>query len=331
MERLSALLTKQFVEKEAKMKALVNKYMDDKLAETTAVKGNFKVDYDKLEELKENDQLDEAAYTSAKKQLRLKESNLIRSIELQIEKNQKEEDSLLRAELEKKHNAEQVEFRKNVAEEQARLRKSLIQDAKLCSEEQELDKKVLEKYAKNKQDEEAKKLRRIELQKKTIAGQIDAELKNKYGSFDEMLSRQQKEKIEMADQTESLKQKLNERKERMKMRPRDEGLTDEQKEALMNDYKLQLEQLDSAFDAERARQRLYMSQKARAREQGLVKKREAKAKAEAEAQKNAAKSLKKLFGRSDTLVLDDDAENSRLMQKLRSWKVMKKEYENIQF
>lgn len=82
MERLSALLTKQFVEKEAKLKALVNKYMDDKLAETTAVKGNFKVDYEKLEELKENDQLDEEAYTNAKKQLRLKESNLIRSIEL---------------------------------------------------------------------------------------------------------------------------------------------------------------------------------------------------------------------------------------------------------
>jgi hypothetical protein len=57
-----------------------------------------------------------------------------------------------------------------VAEEQARLRKSLIQDSKLCAEEQELDKKVLEKYAKGKQDEEAKKLRRIELQKKTIAG-----------------------------------------------------------------------------------------------------------------------------------------------------------------
>lgn len=98
-----------------------------------------------------------------------------------------------------------------------------------------------------------------------------------------MLQRQQKEKSEISEQAEALKQKLNERKERMKMRPRDEGLTDEQKAALMNDYKLQLEQLDSAFDAERARQALYMSQKARAREQGLQKKRDAKAKAEAEA------------------------------------------------
>lgn len=54
-----------------------------------------------------------------------------------------------------------------------------------------------------------------------------------------------------------------ERKERLKMRPRDEGLTDEQKAALLNDYKAQLEQLDSAFDAEKARQRLVMTQKAR--------------------------------------------------------------------
>ena len=74
-----------------------------------------------------------------------------------------------------------------------------------------------------------------------------------------------------------------------------------------------------------------MSQKARAREQGLVKKREAKAKAEAEAQKNAATSLKKLFGRSETLVIEDENENSRLVQKLRQWKIMKKEYENTQF
>jgi uncharacterized protein YPO0396 len=66
MERLSALLTKQFVEKEAKLKALVNKYMDDKIAETTSVKGNFRIDYEKLEELKERDQIDEDTYTKTK-------------------------------------------------------------------------------------------------------------------------------------------------------------------------------------------------------------------------------------------------------------------------
>lgn len=47
----------------------------------------------------------------------LKEQNLIRSVELTIEKSQKEEDALLKAEMEKKHTAEQIEFRKNIAEE----------------------------------------------------------------------------------------------------------------------------------------------------------------------------------------------------------------------
>jgi predicted phage-related endonuclease len=41
--------------------------------------------------------------------------------------------------------------------------------------------------------------------------------------------------------------------------------------------------------------------------------------------------LKKLFGRPDTLVIEDDNENSKLVQKLRQWKIMKKEYENVLF
>lgn len=119
----------------------------------------------------------------------VKEQNLIRSIELSIEKNQKDEDAILRAELEKKHTAEQIEFRKSIAEEQARLRKSLVGDSNLCAAEANQDRKLLEKYAQQKEAEEAKKLRRIELQKKTFAGQIDAEMKNKYGNFDDMLQR----------------------------------------------------------------------------------------------------------------------------------------------
>lgn len=65
----------------------------------------------------------------------------------------------------------------------------------------------------------------------------------------------------------------------------------------------------------------------------MLKKKEARAKAEAEAAKLAAQagSIKKLFGRGVTLVLDEADENSKLMQKLRHWKIMKKEYESAQF
>jgi len=44
LERLSGLLTKQFTEKEQMLKSLLSKYMDARLAETAAIKANFKLD-----------------------------------------------------------------------------------------------------------------------------------------------------------------------------------------------------------------------------------------------------------------------------------------------
>jgi hypothetical protein len=49
LERLSGLLTKQFTEKEQMIKALLSKYMEARLAETAAIKANFKIDLDKLD------------------------------------------------------------------------------------------------------------------------------------------------------------------------------------------------------------------------------------------------------------------------------------------
>jgi len=49
LERLSGLLTKQFTEKEQMIKALLSRYMEARLAETAAIKANFKLDLDKLD------------------------------------------------------------------------------------------------------------------------------------------------------------------------------------------------------------------------------------------------------------------------------------------
>lgn len=43
---------------------------------------------------------------------------------------------------------------------------------------------------------------------------------------------------------------------------------------------------------------------------------------------NLNKGLSGLFKRSATLVLENEAENSELMRRLRGWKLKKKEYEN---
>lgn len=82
LERMAGLLMKQFSEKEQLLKLLLQKYADQQHAETDAIKKNFKIDKDKLEELK--DSMSEEMYAEAAKQLKLNEENLLRDINLKI-------------------------------------------------------------------------------------------------------------------------------------------------------------------------------------------------------------------------------------------------------
>lgn len=116
LERFGSLLTKQFAEKEQSIKALVNRYMDSRLVEISAIKANFKLECDKLESLLAAGDLKDANYQMAKKVGALKEAEMLRQIDLNLEKAQKDEDASLRTELDKKHLNEQVEFRKMMAE-----------------------------------------------------------------------------------------------------------------------------------------------------------------------------------------------------------------------
>jgi len=53
MERLSALLARQFTEKEQLLKALLQKYMDARLAEEAGIKASYLCDFDKLDQIKD--------------------------------------------------------------------------------------------------------------------------------------------------------------------------------------------------------------------------------------------------------------------------------------
>jgi len=103
----------------------------------------------------------------------------------------------------------------------------------------------------------------------------------------------------------------------------------------MNNYRNQLEMLDSAYAAEQRRQMLAMKQKADQRRIRAQKQKELKEKLEKERAKkglgNAQKSLAGLFTRKATIYLDKEAENSELMKRLRSWKLKKKEYADMKF
>lgn len=53
LERMAGLLMKQFTEKEQLLKLLLQKYSDQEHAETNAIKTNFKIDMEKLAEMKD--------------------------------------------------------------------------------------------------------------------------------------------------------------------------------------------------------------------------------------------------------------------------------------
>lgn len=88
------------------LKLLLQKYSDQTHAETDSIKKQFKIDKDKLEEIK--DQMPEQAYTDTLKNLRLNEENILREIDLKLQNAHKIEESTMRKEVEKKLAAEQV-------------------------------------------------------------------------------------------------------------------------------------------------------------------------------------------------------------------------------
>lgn len=85
MLRLSNLLLRQLLEKESALKLLVKKYVSSRLIEKGHVKTAFKTEYEKLERLNlPNKELEEA-----RNALRVKEANLLRDIDLRLDRVQK--------------------------------------------------------------------------------------------------------------------------------------------------------------------------------------------------------------------------------------------------
>lgn len=169
------------------LKLLLQKYSDQTLAETDSIKKQFKIDKDKLEEIK--NQMPEQAYTDTLKNLRLNEENILREIDLKLQNAHKTEEASLRKEVEKKLAAEQVSFRTSMADQQSKLRRQLIQDSGLVDGEAVADKQSLEKYQRQKKQEQERRLRNIDLQKKTLQNTFENDLKNKYSDYDELLRR----------------------------------------------------------------------------------------------------------------------------------------------
>ena len=83
-----------------------------------------------------------------------------------------------------------------------------------------------------------------------MQNQYENELKNRYTDHDEMLRRKREQQKELDDDAAQLRARIEERQQKLKQGNKDEGLTKEQKEALLSNLSKQLESLDSAYIVE---------------------------------------------------------------------------------
>lgn len=180
-------------------------------------------------------------------------------------------------------------------------------------------------------------MRNIDLQKKSISTQIDQELQARYATYEDMIRRKGVERADLANQMLSLKNRIEERKQRLKETAAMQGLSKEEQEALLRNYHEQLKQLDSAYLVEQRRQRLFMYQ------QKEMRRRRAEKMAAIQEKLNEEKSkkglgvhgikgnMKRALKKQTTLILSDGVHNDELLRKLRAWKLNKKEFRNQKF
>lgn len=267
--------------------------------------------------------------------MRVQEAEILRTCELKIQKNHREEEAALKKELDKKHANEQVQFRKDMASQQAKFRQMLLGSSNMLDNEEEYEKKTLEKYNQQKQMERDKRLRNIELQKKLQAQQLDSDLQNKFADYEDMLRRRREKQKEMETEVMGLKNRVDERREKMKAVTKMEGLSPEEKEAMLKDFGVQLEQLDNAYYVEKRRQEILMKQNLEVRRRRHERERNARAAAEKEEQAKLANNmgggLKSLLLRKKTIRMSAANENTELMRRLRAWKQQRNEIENKKY
>ena len=109
----------------------------------------------------------------------------------------------------------------------------MIGDSDIAEQENEQDKKALEKYEAQKKVEQDRRLRTIEAQKKQLALTFDAELKDKYGDYDEMLRRKKEKADEQKEEVEFLKNQIEQKRSKLKQKDNQAPDLEKDKEQLI--------------------------------------------------------------------------------------------------
>lgn len=80
------------------------------------------------------------------------------------------------------------------------MRMELVGESQMNDAEYDLEKKALERFQALKSTEQERRIRAIELQKKTLINTVESEMKQTYEDFDDMMRKKKAAKLEQADQ-----------------------------------------------------------------------------------------------------------------------------------
>jgi hypothetical protein len=75
---------------------------------------------------------------------------------------------------------------------------------------------ALRAFEEAKKREQERKARSLGMHKQEVLRQIDQDLKNKYGDFEELLRRKREEESQLQDQTMSIRKRLNDRRKQIR-------------------------------------------------------------------------------------------------------------------
>jgi hypothetical protein len=162
-------------------------------------------------------------------------------------------------------------------------------------------------------------------------------MKDQYADYEDMMRRKRQEQTDAADEELAIRKRIGERQDRLKKNNAVATMTAEEQEAMVKNYQLQLEQLDSAYVAEQRRQQLIMKNKMEMRQKRLIKVQQLKKELDKqnEPENNskmtnafAAALRKKLFQMDAEMHKDDDSE---LLRRLRNWDSHKHDYQIVEF
>lgn len=79
-------------------------------------------------------------------------------------------------------------------------------------------------------------MRAIELQKRTIANEVDSEVKQQYTDYEDMMRRKRQQEIDNQDAEFAISKRIRERQDKLRKNNAVAGMTAEEQEAMLKNY-----------------------------------------------------------------------------------------------